>query len=141
MKKDMLLGMLLAGMLSVPAVAGAYHIHAFPSIDRPDKDLILIQDDFKRDKEKDTKYIFTDGRVGYPLDFLKPGGNRGDERLYFYVPAQGGQPSRIMRLENKSGMFSSTRAFQLSEYTAAEDKQVPMFLQVLDECYKKTFGE
>ena len=40
-----------------------------------------------------------------------------------------------------SGIFQQHQAFQLSEYTAAEDKQVPMFLQVLDECYKKRFGE
>lgn len=133
----------LSGILMSCNVSSAAHIHAFPSIDRPDKDLILIRENFKEDMEDDNRLILSDGTIGYRLFFLEPGQSAGtgidySPYLYFYIPAKDGVSSRIMRLENKSDLFSHTRAVKIKDYTEKEDKQVPGFLEVLDKCYNDT---
>ncbi len=130
-------------MMMSCSVTSAAHVHAFPSIDRPDKDLILIKENFKEDMEEDNRLILADGTIGYRLFFLEPGQSAGaaasySPYLYFYIPAKEGSPSRIMRLQSKSDLFNSTRAVKIKDYTEKEDKQVPGFLEVLDKCYNDT---
>ena len=144
MLKKIFAAVLFSGVLAATNVAGAEHIHAFPSIDKPDKDIILIKDFFREDLENDTKYIFTNGLIGYRLFFAGPGAWSNTEQspfIYFYVPAQNGKNSIIMRLENKSGPFNRTRAFKLTEYTVEQDKQVPAFVEVLDKCFNETVSK
>lgn len=141
MLKKLLAVTVLSGMMMSCSVSSAAHIHAFPSIDRPDKDLILIKEKFKEDMEDDNRLILADGTVGYLLNFYEPGesySTKYSPYVYFYIPAKEGTPSRIMRLENKSDLFSHTRAFKIKDYTEKEDKQVPGFLEVLDKCYNET---
>ncbi len=141
MLKKVLATLLFSGFLTVATGASAEHIHAFPSIDKPDKDIILIKDYFREDLASDTKYIFTNGMIGYRLFFAGPGAWSNTDLspyIYFYVPAKDGKNSKIMRLVNKSGPFNKTRAFKLSEYTPEDDKQVPAFVEVLDKCFNET---
>ena len=74
--KKISVAVVISGLMMSYSVTNAAHIHAFPSIDRPDKDLILIRENFNEDIEKDNKYIFTDGTIGYEIYFLMPGGVR-----------------------------------------------------------------
>ena len=141
MLKKVFAAFLFSGVLMTTTLVSAEHIHAFPSIDKPDKDIILIKDYFSEDLANDTKYIFTDGIIGYRLFFAGPGAWSNTDLtpyIYFYVPAKDGKNSKIMRLENKSGPFNRTRAFKLSEYTPQDDKQVPAFVEVLDKCFNET---
>ncbi len=141
MLKKVLATLIFSSALAVSTAVSAEHIHAFPSIDKPDKDIILIKDYFSEDLANDTKYIFTNGMIGYRLFFAGPGAWSNTDvspYIYFYVPAQDGKNSKIMRMENKSGPFNRTRAFKLTEYTPQDDKQVPAFVEVLDKCFNET---
>ena len=143
MFKKFLTGVLMAGLLMGTGVSYASHIHVFPSIDKPDDDLILIKENFRQDIAEGNKVIFTDGTEGYWLFFYGPGGwtdTATSRELFVYLPAKDGN-SKILKLKNKTGPFNVTRAFEKIEYTAKEDKQVPAFLEVLDKCYNETLLE